>query len=120
MSGSPSEIPPLHQRVASHGGTTSITERLPSRLQTMKDSTEDDVKTRLEDLTRANGSLHAELRFYQESDQHFRDLRMKVLDAFGALEEALCDLTVGLDRVESDWLRFWGIQESPSRDSVIS
>ncbi|KAF5014890.1 hypothetical protein F66182_13970 [Fusarium sp. NRRL 66182] len=112
------EVTPIDHQILNAGGSTSILDRLPSRLQQSKGQRSLSIRDELEELAYENSYLKAELAWNKETRQVLIQLREKALEAMSILEEALADTTSQLRRCDERYLELWGIaprSQSPER-----
>jgi hypothetical protein len=103
------EVTPIDHQILNAGGSTSILDRLPSRLQQSKGQRSLSVRDELEELAYENSYLKAELAWNKETRQVLIQLREKTLEAMSILEDALTETTTQLRQCDERYLELWGI-----------
>jgi hypothetical protein len=102
------EITPADDQILRHGGTSSSLERLPSRLQQSKRSSVD-LRQQIENLVYENSYLRGELQWQKESNQALLQLRERMFQIFHDMEDALVQVTTGLEEAKRGYLSLWGV-----------
>ena len=109
VSGRPAEVTALDHHIATHGGTTSNIEKLPSRLQFSKTHPPRTQSERIEELVHENSYLHQEIALYQETRGALMALHAKTVKAYELLQDGLQVLSQQVAKSEKRLLDYWGI-----------
>jgi hypothetical protein len=104
---------PVDLAIARHNGTSTALEATPERLQASKKESYTSLSQREEELTRENGHLRGEIRYWK--DIPTRDLKEDVESLKQGLEDALFKFSRELEKAEDDRNQVLRARESMGR-----
>jgi hypothetical protein len=115
----PKEITPLDNWILQQGGTTSTIERLPHRARQAKTRHTTD-QARIDELTWENSYLRAEIAQQEDVGAAFNDLRVKTVEVFKILRQALHDLSDRVEKSDQKKAGYWGFSlDGPVCEDVL-
>lgn len=85
------------------GGRTASLDTTPERLQMSKRAPIPDLSQRIHELTRENGQLRLEIRYYQQMQEAMRVLQEDAKFVAETLEHAVVEFAKVQKEVEDDW-----------------
>ena len=90
-----------------HGQTVAL-EATPEHLQASKNAPIPDLSQRIHELTRENGRLRLEVRYYQQMQEAIRALQEDAKFMVETMENSIVEFGKVQEEVEDDWCRAMG------------
>ncbi|KAH6694356.1 hypothetical protein BKA61DRAFT_711922 [Leptodontidium sp. MPI-SDFR-AT-0119] len=99
---------PVDRKIRQADGRTVALEATPELLEAAKKEPIPDLSQRIDELTRENGRLRLEIRYYQQMQEAIEALLTDVKFAIQIMENSILKFNTAQEVAEEDWCRTLG------------
>ncbi|KAH6670167.1 hypothetical protein B0J14DRAFT_672007 [Halenospora varia] len=114
----PMEPSAVDLKISRNHGKTIALEATPEHLQASKNAPIPDLSQRIHELTKENGRLRLELRYYQQSLEAIRPLPEDATFVVETMINTLNKVSKAQEEIEDDWARTFGVGRGSIRASL--